>query len=53
VNKVPKPEKCFSIMGRAVKDNQKSLNIECDSAEEASKLTNYLDTILNYLKGEI
>ena len=34
-------------MGRAVGDNQKSLNIECDSAEEAQKLINYLEIILN------
>jgi ABC-type phosphate/phosphonate transport system substrate-binding protein len=40
-------------MGRIVNDVQKSLNIECDSGEEASKLANYLDTILNYLKGEL
>lgn len=40
-------------MGKIVNESQRSLNIECDSSEEASKLKNYLEIILNYIKGDM
>ena len=50
--KVPKPDRCFTIIGSIINDAQKSMNIECDSSEEANKLINYLEIIFSRIKKD-
>lgn len=47
---VPKPEKCFSIIGPTTIDGVKSINIECETEQEVDKWINFLETVVIYLR---
>ena len=47
---IPKAEKCFSIIGPATIDGVKSINIECETEQDAAKWVNYLETVVIFLR---
>ena len=48
----PRPEKCFSIIGEMTVNGEKSINIECETAEEASKWIDSLEMVANFIKNK-
>jgi len=41
---------CFSIIGPTTVDGVKSLNVECDTEDDANKWLTYLEVVINHLK---
>ena len=49
-NLVPKPEKCFTIIGPTTVDWQNAINVECEFEEDANKWISNLEVIISYFK---
>lgn len=46
---MPKPEKCFSIIGPVTIDGIKSFNAECETEDEVNLWVKYLELTDSYL----
>ena len=47
---VPSAENCFSIIGPNTLEGAKSLNIECESRDDANKWVEYIEVVINYFR---
>lgn len=50
INLVPKPEICFSIIGKTTIDGERVLNAECENEFEIDKWISYLEAMILYLR---